>query len=213
MIEHFYQRLHGCFTFAEFYQSIAVEILPVVGWHGVEVGALYGQSAACLAVHLLRVRAHVEQHGERKCPRLDLVERSDHRAILSENLASVSEVIGTIHSPVSSVDASRMYEDGSLDFVMLDADHTLQSVRDDIAHWWPKVQKGGVLAGHDFSHYFPGVMRAALEAFPRLSVWRGSLWPDDTVAEPRRSEAERDIQARSAHGGKDDFHAVWWVRK
>ena len=106
-----------------------------------------------------------------------------------------------------------MYTDNSLDFVMLDADHTLASVLADIAHWWPKVRAGGILAGHDFSHYFPGVMRAALEAFPRINVWAGSLWPDDTVTRQRRDEAEKDIRARSAHGGPDDFHAVWWVRK
>jgi hypothetical protein len=209
MIEHFYKSIHGCFTFPDFYAFVADgrREANAGGWHGVEVGALDGQSAACLAIELA-ARDWV------KLPfRLDLVELSANASKIRANLGPVAAVLGAIHSPCSSVEASRNYADDSLDFVMLDADHTLQSVRDDIAHWWPKVRGGGILSGHDFSHYFPGVMRAALEAFPRLNVWRGSPWPDDSVGEPQRSEAERDLRARSAHGGSDDFHSVWWVRK
>jgi hypothetical protein len=203
MTEHFYSKLSGCFTFPDFYAFVASETWAE--WHGVEVGSLNGQSAAFLGVELLN-RGFVAQ-------KLDLVELSSSQSTIAENLKPVLQLVTAIRSPMSSVEASKLYADGSLDFVMLDADHTLTSVRADIAHWYPKVRVGGILSGHDFSHYFPGVMRAALEAFPRLQVWRGSLWPDDSVEEPRRVEAEKDIAARSAHGGKDDFHAVWWVRK
>ncbi|MBL9090228.1 MAG: class I SAM-dependent methyltransferase [Planctomycetaceae bacterium] len=40
--------------------------------------------------------------------------------------------------------------DGALDFAFIDADHTYDAVRSDIAAWWPKVRGGGVLAGHDY---------------------------------------------------------------
>lgn len=202
-MDHFYQSISGCFTFADFYAYVAQQTWAE--WHGVEVGALKGQSAACLAVELLRLGYTAQK--------LDLVELSNAAIELRTNLEPVLKVIGQIHSPLSSVIASTKYEDKSLDFVMLDAGHELSFVRADIAHWWPKIRHGGILAGHDFSHYFPGVMRAALEAFPKLQVWAGSLWPDDTVEEPRRTEAERDIAARGATGEKSDFHAVWWVRK
>lgn len=39
---------------------------------------------------------------------------------------------------------------GSLDFVYLDARHDAQSVRDDLASWWPLVRAGGAIAGHDY---------------------------------------------------------------
>lgn len=37
-----------------------------------------------------------------------------------------------------------------LDFVYLDADHAYESVKADIAAWWPLVKPGGIFAGHDY---------------------------------------------------------------
>jgi hypothetical protein len=50
----------------------------------------------------------------------------------------------------TSADAATCFEDGSLDFVYLDAQHHYEAVRDDIALWFPKVKRGGVIGGHDY---------------------------------------------------------------
>ena len=50
-----------------------------------------------------------------------------------------------------SVECSAEVENGSLDFVFIDADHTEAGVRRDIAAWSPKVRIGGMLLGHDLS--------------------------------------------------------------
>lgn len=42
------------------------------------------------------------------------------------------------------------FEDNSVDFVYLDADHKYQPVKSEIEAWYPKVRKGGILAGHDY---------------------------------------------------------------
>lgn len=49
-----------------------------------------------------------------------------------------------------SVEAAKQFDDGSLDFVYIDADHDFANVVKDIAAWSPKVRKGGVVSGHDF---------------------------------------------------------------
>lgn len=49
-----------------------------------------------------------------------------------------------------SVNASKHFENESLDFVYLDADHKYEPVRADIQAWWPKIKPGGILAGHDY---------------------------------------------------------------
>lgn len=49
-----------------------------------------------------------------------------------------------------SVDAAKLFEDGSLDFVYIDANHTYEGAKLDIGTWGPKVREGGMLAGHDF---------------------------------------------------------------
>jgi ADP-heptose:LPS heptosyltransferase/GR25 family glycosyltransferase involved in LPS biosynthesis len=50
----------------------------------------------------------------------------------------------------SSEVASSMFEDESLDFVYIDANHAYDWVVQDIKLWYPKVKKGGVLWGHDY---------------------------------------------------------------
>jgi len=50
-----------------------------------------------------------------------------------------------------SVDASKDFEDGSLDFVYIDAAHDFQSVSNDIAEWSKKVRVDGIVAGHDYT--------------------------------------------------------------
>jgi len=67
---------------------------------------------------------------------------------------------------MDSLQASPRFDDSSIDFVYIDATHEYESVRDDIAAWWPKVKPGGLLAGHDFCEGHPitaGVVRAVRE--------------------------------------------------
>lgn len=49
-----------------------------------------------------------------------------------------------------SVEAAAAFEDGSLDFVYLDAAHDFASVAADLRAWAPKVRPGGIVAGHDY---------------------------------------------------------------
>lgn len=49
-----------------------------------------------------------------------------------------------------SVNASKHFENNSVDFVYLDADHKYEPVAADIQAWWPKIKTGGILAGHDY---------------------------------------------------------------
>ena len=50
-----------------------------------------------------------------------------------------------------SVDASKDFEDDSLDFVFIDANHSYSGCLEDIKAWEPKVKKdGGIICGHDF---------------------------------------------------------------
>jgi hypothetical protein len=79
------------------------------------------------------------------------------------NIAPVREHIRPIRA--TSLQAARLFEDKSLDFVFIDAAHDFESVRADIQAWRPKVKPGGVLAGHDYLACWPGVILAVEQAF------------------------------------------------
>ena len=78
--------------------------------------------------------------------------------------AGVVDVLCPLKMP--SERAATLFEDGTLDFVFLDADHGYEAVRRDLQCWFPKVKRRGVLGGHDYSNTdFPGVRRAVDEFF------------------------------------------------
>ena len=49
-----------------------------------------------------------------------------------------------------SVEASKQFKDGSLDFVYIDANHYYDYVMMDLLCWVRKVKHGGIVAGHDY---------------------------------------------------------------
>ncbi len=60
---------------------------------------------------------------------------------------------------MTSMEASEIIADGSLDFVFIDGNHTAKYVRQDLRAWWPKVRSGGVFSGHDYAHKYPGLRK------------------------------------------------------
>jgi hypothetical protein len=51
-----------------------------------------------------------------------------------------------------SIDAVKRFEDKSLDFVYIDANHEGDYALIDVTAWAKKVKSGGIVAGHDFYH-------------------------------------------------------------
>lgn len=50
----------------------------------------------------------------------------------------------------TSMEALSLVEDGSLDFVYIDARHEYEYVKEDIRGWYEKVRVGGIVSGHDY---------------------------------------------------------------
>jgi hypothetical protein len=51
---------------------------------------------------------------------------------------------------MDSKEASKLFNDESLDFVYIDANHTYEAVKEDLKCWYDKVRVGGVVMGHDY---------------------------------------------------------------
>lgn len=64
------------------------------------------------------------------------------------------------------------------DLIFIDARHDYASVLEDIGLWWPHVRIGGMLAGHDFNHQWPGVERAVADSFNlmHVGITSDSVW-------------------------------------
>lgn len=172
MIEHFYQKIPGYFSFPDFYGWLASEFRD---GHGVEVGSYAGRSAAYFAVELIN-------HGG--TGRIDLVDTLTNGYSAQDilhSLAPVRSTIGNIHGGLSWEGAA-LYGDQSLDWVYIDADHHYEPVCQDIDAWLPKIKPGGVISGHDYCEY-PGfgVIQAVKERFDNIIVWPGDRFDGDGV--------------------------------
>ena len=114
------------------------------------------------------------------CPRLTLI--GVDTGLVEKRVANVQSIVEDFPSRASfrqmtTHEAAATVDDGALDFVFIDADHSKAAVAQDIADWKPKVRKGGWLGGHDYNTNFPGVITAVNRAFgKRLKTWPGSIW-------------------------------------
>ncbi len=66
--------------------------------------------------------------------------------------------------------------DFSPDMVFIDGSHEYEDVKRDINYWLPRVVKGGLICGHDFTNLAP-VRQAIQEELPKAKVAKGtSIW-------------------------------------
>ena len=164
-MNHFYEQIEGWFDFEDLYRE-AVRRTPFGGVM-IEVGVYQGRSLAFLAVEALNAQKDLQVIG---LDRFNWPHDAAARVWAFRQQFGLSNL--SLHS-ADSVRGAATYQDASLDFVFLDADHTYESVLADLRAWFPKIKKGGVLAGHDLGHpEYPGVRMAVEQCFldPRTTL-------------------------------------------
>lgn len=182
-LTHIYQTIEGGFWFKNAYERLFAALPTDRPSVWVEVGIFHGCSLSWLGVEVVNRGLPVTIHavdsfagwpGVAQGPAL--------RASFERNLAPVAAALGdrwVVH-PVPSVAAAQRFTDASVDLVWIDADHSYEAVRDDIAAWRPKVRAGGIIGGDDIP--FPGVAQAVREAFGTAAIIEdgqreGKPWP------------------------------------
>lgn len=89
--------------------------------------------------------------------------------------------------------AAPLFNDGVFDFVYVDACHDVAHARQDIALWFPKVKRGGILAGHDWlDGFFHGQLYGVRTAVTEFAAAHGlevfttkeTDWPSWAILKP-----------------------------
>lgn len=156
-----------------FYERVAQELPD--NCRVVEVGSLYGRSILFLAQQL------AQQGKTAELTAVDSWAWSQHPTALAGFLGNRDRLeLHVREMQLESLAAAERFPELSLDLVFIDADHSFEAVRADIAAWGPKVKPGGILSGHDYHRdqdVHVGVSRAVNEAFRageiavEASVW------------------------------------------
>lgn len=179
-MEHIWKNINGWFDFQTIYTEAVINARD--GAKFVEIGCFLGKSTSYMAVEIINSGKKItfdvidkfdinlfKGHRSEKWI-YDLIDK--HRKFESDdlftmfwrNVEPVKQGITKIWAG-DSIKVAQDFQDNSLDFVFIDANHEYEAVKLDIETWLPKVKVGGVLAGHDHSPDWPGVEKACMEKF------------------------------------------------
>jgi hypothetical protein len=168
-----------CFDYPEFYSYVAKKDFSTY----VEVGSYYGWSTAYLAKELMKHNPNAifyaidlfdlplpEESKGSGGTEIPFMRERQYRIFLKTLKSNeVTDFVTVIKG--CSWDMAANFDDNSLDFVYIDADHSYIAVKKDIAAWAPKMKKGGILAGHDYGSH-ESVRQAVQELLgDRANVW------------------------------------------
>jgi len=178
-IYHLPQFGENWFTYPHLYKSMVEKFSS--GSKFVEVGSWKGKSAAYLAVEIINSKKDIKLDcvdtwkGSSEHVDNEYVKSNSLYELFIENTSSLSSIINPIK--MDSISASKTYEDNSIDFVFIDANHEYIHVKNDIEAWFPKVKVGGTIAGHDYRNGWTDVDKAVNEFFAGKKILAGeSCW-------------------------------------
>lgn len=159
---HYYKNIQGWF------EQTAVYKMAVDKYNNgkfIEIGCYKGRSTSYLGVEIINSGKEI---------RLDCI--LNDKELYDEfyrNVEPVRNAIGKIHT-LSSIEASKLYADNSIDFIFIDA----EQYDTDLPAWWPKLKIGGMLAGNDDSDVlYPGRVRGINEYFGMSHIPVTSHYP------------------------------------
>lgn len=177
-MKHFFETIDGWFNFISIYNYVIDQAED--GDHFVEVGAWKGKSTSYMAVNIINSGKKITfdvvdtWEGSLEHQQDSFVKEN----ILYDHFLENMKPVNGYFNPkrMTSLDASKTYLNDSLSFVMLDASHEYEDVKADILAWIPKIHSGGILAGDDYHHTWPGVVKAVQELLPDARIIDNVTW-------------------------------------
>lgn len=170
IMEHYYKSVpSGWFNYESIYQ-LALNRVPEGGTaHFVELWVWFGQSVCYAGVEIINSKKNIKLDG------IDSFLVGDQPLPgASEDMSRYSEALRYV-DPVKSVvniikadthQIYKQYDDESIDFLFIDANHTYEDMKQDLEFWFPKIKKGGLICGHDYEERpWPGLVKAVDEFF------------------------------------------------
>jgi predicted O-methyltransferase YrrM len=142
----------------------------------VEIGSFQGASTAFMCVEIANSGKNIKFEcidpmipiGHYQASSLEKPHEFEGYGVdkFHERLISVKDYY-KLHQ-MASFDAHKLYDDQSIDFIMIDGDHSYDGVFKDVTNFLPKMRSGGLMTGDDA--YDPEIMRAVRDAIKDLDL-------------------------------------------
>lgn len=168
-MEHYYDKIQGWFQCEPLYRRMVEQAED--GAIFVEVGVWKGKSAAFMGVEILNSGKKIEFYAVdhfQGSPEHQNSHAIKTNTLKDECFKNLEPLIGVVRIlPIPSLEAAKMFTDGSIDFVYIDGSHEYDDLKADIIAWGPKVKNGGIIAGDDYGvGIHPDVKKVVDEIFP-----------------------------------------------
>jgi len=98
----------------------------------------------------------------------------------------------------TSMNAVKKIEDGSLDFIYIDACHAYDYVMEDLINWTKKVRKGGIVSGDDYYNFRGAGVMGAVDDYTKAHGIKFEL-----------TDPYPDVMDRGFH----EKPSFYWVKK
>lgn len=180
-----YKNIEGWFDFEKIYDRAVLE-----GNDGdifVEIGSFLGKSSCYLGqkikdsgkkIKLFCVDTFTGLENDEAYKATFDKYGNDYSKVFLDNVkkCDLSDVIIPIQT--TSAQASQLFQDQSIKFIYIDANHNYDFIKADIENWYPKLKEDGIIGGHDYADYAIGVKRAVDEYFGDKTVKpiEGTTW-------------------------------------
>lgn len=184
-MNHYYENVFGWFSDLDKQLYDKAVALYGDGDIFVEIGSFKGRSASIMGVNIINSNKDIKFYcvdtweGSEEHQQGALAEDSDVvngklYDVFLKNIEPIKDIITPIKK--TSEEASKTFADNSLSFVFIDASHDYENVKNDLNCWFPKIKKGGILAGHDAA--YPPIIQALNEFCKEnsLSYSSSSSW-------------------------------------
>ena len=167
-MEHFYENIDGWFSYDYLFKDAVARAED--GAVFVEIGSFKGRSTAYMAVEIANSGKKINfncvdpqellSHYAESAKEQPTVFEGYSEADFHKRLEPVKGYY-TLIKEKSNV-AVNQFQDRTIDFLMVDGDHTYEAVKEDILNFLPKMKVGGVITGDDA--FAEDVRRAAFDA-------------------------------------------------
>lgn len=151
---------------------------------GVEVGVLTGAYSRIVLAKWNGKQYHMVDPWCKQDP-LDYRESTNDFADWEGAYHECKEMQTTDHRVIlhrqTSEQASKHFDDASLDWCFIDGNHALEWVLKDMDLWWPKIKPGGLFGGHDYGDLIGGgwycEVKSAVDQWSLKNACRVELTP------------------------------------
>lgn len=153
-MQHYYQNIQGWFSYEWIYCEMVARA-PSSGARFVEIGCWKGRSSVFLAVETINSGKQIELNFIDTWAGSNEEDHQTRDEVINDTLYSTWQKNMTPfrgkfnHFRIDSVRAAELFEDRSVDFIMIDGAHEEESVIKDINAWLPKMKIGGIMTGDD----------------------------------------------------------------